>query len=312
VTYKYAQVVLVIALVIVFWSLSPEFRTGGNWKGLLLGQSVIAITTLSVLFPLIVGEFDLSVGYNIGFVAMFGAWATSHGWSTGLVLVGMLVVGTLVGLVNGLLVVVLKINSFIATLGVGILVSALTLGLSQGNQLTTVPRAILDAGQKDFLGVPWSLWAFIVVAIVCYYVLEHTPLGAKWYAIGGSERVAFLAGIRTGGLKIAAFTVTGLIVAIAAVFQLGQAGAATPSLGPDLLLPAYAGAFLAVTTFKPGFYNVIGVIVGILLLAIGYNGLSLLGAQFWVQPLFNGVALIVAVVAARLIAVRRRTGAARH
>ena len=88
-------------------------------------------------------------------------------------------------------------------------------------------------------------------------------------------------------------------MAIGAVFDLGQSGAANPGFGPDLLLPAYAAAFLGVTSYRPGYYNIPGAIVAILLLAVGFNGLNLLGAPFWVQPIFNGAVLIIAVVTAR-------------
>jgi ribose transport system permease protein len=143
------------------------------------------------------------------------------------------------------------------------------------------------------------VWLTIIIALILLYLTEHTPLGRKLYATGGSERVAFLAGIRTGRLKILAFAISGLLVAIGAVFDLGQSGAANPGFGPDLLLPAYAAAFLGVTSYRPGYYNIPGTIIAILLLAVGFNGLNLLGAPFWVQPIFNGAVLIIAVVTAR-------------
>jgi ribose transport system permease protein len=130
-------------------------------------------------------------------------------------------------------------------------------------------------------------------------VLEQTPFGRKLYAVGGSERVAFLAGIRTGLLKIAAFALAGLLIGIGAIFALGQNGAANAGFGPELLLPAYAAAFLGVTTYRPGYYNIPGAVIAILLMAVGFNGLNLLGAPFWVQPIFNGTVLVVAVICAR-------------
>jgi len=130
-------------------------------------------------------------------------------------------------------------------------------------------------------------------------VLEHTPLGRAWYAIGGSERVAYMAGLRTRILKVAAFATGGLAVAIGAIFALGQQGSANPGFGPDLLLPAYAAAFLGVTTWRAGFYNVIGSVVAIVVVAAGFNGLSILGVPFWVEPIFDGGVLILAVLVAR-------------
>jgi ribose transport system permease protein len=194
-----------------------------------------------------------------------------------------------------------QISSFIATLGTGILLSGFTLGLSGGQVIFSgIPPLITQIGQESFLGLGITVWLTAIVALALLYLTEHTPFGRKLYAIGGSERVAFLAGIRVGLLKIVAFAIAGLLVAIGTVFNLGQSGAANPGFGPELLLPAYAAAFLGVTTYRPGYYNIPGAMAAILLLAVGFNGLNLLGAPFWVQPIFNGTVLIVAVITARV------------
>jgi ribose transport system permease protein len=212
----------------------------------------------------------------------------------------MLVAGALVGLINGVLTVSFKISSFIATLGVGIVLSGVTLGLSNGQVLfSNIPTALTDLGKGQFLGIGTTVWLALALAAALLYILEHTPFGRRLYAVGGSERVAFLAGVRTGRVKIAAFAGAGLLVGIGAIFALGQSGAANPGFGADLLLPAYAAAFLGVTTYRPGYYNVPGAIVAIILLAVGFNGLNLLGAPFWVQPIFNGAVLLLAVITAR-------------
>jgi ribose transport system permease protein len=109
-------------------------------------------------------------------------------------------------------------------------------------------------------------------------------------------------------VKLLAFAGAGLLVGIAAVFQLGQAGAASPGYGPELLLPAYAACFLGVSTYHPGYYNVPGALIAILLLGVGFNGLSIMGVPFWVQPVFNGAVLLVAVLTARAEARRVKVG----
>ena len=256
--------------------------------------------TFAAIIPLIAGEFDLSLGNMIGFLAMVGAVLGAAGYGAAVVVLAMIVASVICGLVNGALTVKFEISSFIATLGTGILLSGFTFALSSGQVIFSgVPEAVTYVGQEHFLGLGITVWLTIVIAIALLYLTEHTPFGRKLYAIGGSERVAFLAGIRTGRLKIIAFAVAGLLIGIGAVFALGQNGAANPGFGPDLLLPAYAAAFLGVTSYRPGYYNIPGAIVAILLLAVGFNGLNLLGAPFWVQPIFNGAVLIVAVVTAR-------------
>jgi ABC-type glucose/galactose transport system permease subunit len=107
-----------------------------------------------------------------------------------------------------------------------------------------------------------------------------------------------LAGIRVNLCKVLAFAGAGLLVSVAALFELGQSGGANPLFGPELLLPAYAAAFLGVTTYRPGYFNIPGAVIAIVLLAVGFNGLNLLGVPYWLQPIFNGVVLILAVITA--------------
>jgi ribose transport system permease protein len=297
---KYATLFLLVILIVGFSFATNRFLTTENLTNLLVVQAVISCVAFAAIIPLIAGEFDLSLGNMIGFLAMLGAVLGAAGYGAVVVVSTLLVASVICGLVNGALTVRFEISSFIATLGTGILLSGFTFALSNGQVIFSgVPEALTYIGQEHFLGLGITVWLTILIALVLLYVTEHTPFGTKLYAIGGSERVAFLAGIRTGLLKIIAFAVAGLLVGIGAIFALGQNGAANPGYGPDLLLPAYAAAFLGVTSYRPGYYNIPGAIIAILLLAVGFNGLNLLGAPFWVQPIFNGAVLIVAVVTAR-------------
>lgn len=297
---RYGTVVLLLALIVIFALASPSFLTSRNLTGLLVTQAVVACVAFAALFPLIIGEFDLSLGYMVGFIAILGGYVGGHGGGTVSVFAPMIAAGLLIGLINGILTVKFQISSFISTLGTGIILSGLAQGLSNGEVLFTgIPDVMVTIGRQDFLGVPISIWLVLVIAAILLYVTEHTPFGRRLFAIGGSERVAFLAGIATRRLKVIAFVLAGLLVSIAATFELGAAGAANPTFGPEVLLPAYAAVFLGVTTYRPGYYNVVGTLVAIVILAVGFNGLSLLGVPFWVQPLFNGAVLLVAVLLAR-------------
>ncbi|MFF7795793.1 ABC transporter permease [Streptomyces sp. NPDC007991] len=305
----YETLVLLGLLILVFTLASDRFLTADNLQNVALVQAVTATMTLAVLMPLIIGEFDLSVGYLIGFLVMLEAVVAQHTGNPGVIIAAGPGVGLLVGLVNGLLTVYFKISSFIATLGVGILLSGATQGISNGKVIfENIPSSVTTLASQDFLGLSLAVWLTLLLAVILFYVLEHTPFGRFWYAIGGSERVAYLAGVRTNRMRMTAFAAAGLIVGFAANFALAQAGSANPGYGPELLLPAYAAAFLGVATYRPGYYNVLGALVAIILLAIGFNGLSLLGVPFWVQPIFNGSVLIIAVLVARQETRQVRTG----
>jgi ribose transport system permease protein len=296
---RYTTLLILIALLFVFSFLSPQFLTSLNLKNLLVVQVTVCCMAFATILPLIVGEFDLSLGYALGFIMMLGAFLGGFGFSAATIIPAMLVAGACIGAINGLLHISFNIISFIVTLGVGIVLSGVTQGMSGGAVLYSgIPPILTAIGQHELLGFKISVWFTLVLALVLVFVLEHTPFGRQLYAIGGSERVALLAGIRVNLCKVLAFMGAGLLVSVAALFELGQSGGANPLFGPELLLPAYAAAFLGVTTYRPGYFNIPGAVIAIVLLAVGFNGLNLLGVPFWLQPIFNGVVLILAVITA--------------
>ena len=143
--------------------------------------------------------------------------------------------------------------------------------------------------------------AFVLV-IALWYVYEHTPLGRALFFVGEGREAARLVGLRVDRLRFGAFVASGVISAGAGIVTAGQLGAADPSVGPSFLLPAYAAAFLGATTIKPGRFNAWGTVVALYLLVTGVTGLELLGSSSWVQEMFNGVALLIAVTFARFVA----------
>jgi ribose transport system permease protein len=289
-------------LFITFSFLQPHtFLTKSNLQSLLLSQAVASLVALAVLVPVVVGEFDLSVGYVVGFacVVMAALGGESHLPGIVTLLLGLLI-GIAIGVCNGLLVAKFKINSLIATLGVGLAVSGLSVGASGSQVLSTdIPSLFATLARTSFIGLGIPVWIVIALAVVLYWLFVFTPVGVKMYATGGSERVARLAGVRTTVLKVGAFAAAGLIAAFAGGIQLGLSGAAIPTFGSSLLLPAFAAVFLGSTTVRPGHFNVGGTLIAILLLAVGFSGLSLEGVPFWTQPVFDGVVLIIGVLLSR-------------
>jgi ribose transport system permease protein len=302
VTERYAVLIILGIVVAVFSIIEPStFATKTNFTSILEENTVLACLCLGLLFPLAVGEFDLSVGYVLGFAAVEGAALGGKSHFTGAPdIIVVMLSGAAIGFLNGVLVSRFKVHSLIATLGVGFGVSALTVGVSGSQTLFAgVPPVIGTLSNTSILGLQSSVWLVLVFAIIVYFVLVHTPFGRRIYAVGGSERVARLAGVKTNSIKIAAFTLAGLFAAIAGLMQLGESGSGNPSFGVNLLLPAFAAIFLGATTVRPGYFNVWGTIIAILLLAAGFAGLNLAGVPLWVEPLFDGVLLLTAVLFAR-------------
>lgn len=296
---RYGAVLMLIGICVVFSILSPEsFATKQNAVTILQQQAVLACLALGLLLPIAVGEFDLSVGYVLGFVAVVAAaLGGKTGLPGGVIIPVCILIGLLIGTLNGILTAKFGIHSLIATLGVGFAVSGGTIGVSGGTTLFQgVSPIIPKLANTNILGLKSAVWIVFALAILLFVVLEFTPFGRRIYAVGGSERVARLAGVRTDMIKIAAFAIAGGMAACAGLLQLGQAGGATPSFGINLLLPAFAAIFLGATAIKPGVFNVWGTVIAILLLAAGFTGLGLQGVPLWVEPIFDGTVLLVAVL----------------
>ncbi|MBJ6135270.1 ABC transporter permease [Ochrobactrum sp. Q0168] len=277
---------------------SSTFPSASNISTMLLMLSVPGMLAISVLLPAIVGEFDLSPGYLLGFTAVVAASLGGKlGWNTAECIAGALVAGALVGLINGVLVAYFRIRSLIATLGIGIALSGLSVGVSGSRTLSVgIPEGITSLATTNLFGVGSAVYITVIVYVIAYILLEHTPFGRKTYAVGGSERVAILSGLPTTRIKLIAFVVAGVLAALAGMFQLGLTGAANPNYGSTLLLPAFAAVFLGSTSVQPGVFNVRGTGLAVLVLGVGFTGLSLMGVPFWFEPVFNGAMLLGGVV----------------
>lgn len=298
---RYSLLVVLAFLVALYSILLPEdFATMENFKSILLQRSVPLTIALAALIPIVVGGFDLSIGYVLGFSSVVAAAIGASAIGSGFTSISItLVAGVVVGLLSAALVAGLGINSFIATLGVGISLSGITVGISGGSNLfEDIPPIIGQLSTTKILGFDSAVWIALVLVLLVYFLLAHSPFGRQMYAVGGNERVARLGGISVSKAKVIAFALAGLLAAIGGLLQLGQAGSASPTYGPELLLPAFAAVFLGATSIRPGFFNVWGTVLAIFVLAVNFSGLSLLGVPFWMSPVFDGIALIVGVLVA--------------
>ena len=295
---RFGLVILLGGLAVLFSALRPEtFGTPQNFASILYLQSVPVVLALAVLLPLVSGQFDLSVASNLGLaqIVVVGGISEAHLGVVPAIVLAILV-SAAIGLVNGLVVTVLKVGSFIATLATGSLVLGLQLWLTGGGTLfNPLPREFTDLGRGSIPGVPFVVIYAVVFCLLTWFFLNHTVGGRRMYAIGGSERAARLIGIDTARYTVSVFTIGGALCGVAGVMLGAQLGTAQPGGGSSLLIPAFTGALLSPATIQVGRLNVWGAVVGILVIAVAVSGLQQLGAPVWVQPAFNGAALIVAV-----------------
>ncbi len=311
---RYSLVLVFAAIVIACTIANPDvFPTAQNAKTIASTNAVICLLALAAMLPLVVGKFDISVGFQLGLAqGLCAGFIIKHGMPAGAAIAIVVAVGAAVGAVNGLLVAYLRLDSFIVTLGVGILVLGVNEAYTKDLQITgAVPHGFAEAGRGTLGGVPLAFLYVLIVAGVLWVMLEYTSWGRKAFATGGSERAALLAGVDTRRVTLQCFVATGVICALAGVLSVMMLGGSSPVVGLSSLLPAFAGAFLGATAIRPGRYNAIGTVLAVYLLAAGITGLQQLGVAFYVQEFFNGGALLIAVATSVLIARRRRGAAAR-
>jgi ribose transport system permease protein len=236
------------------------------------------------------------------------------GWPWPMACLAVVIGGGLVGVLNGLLVEFAQIDSFIATLGTGSVLYAITGWVTDGARIVPgtegLPEGFTSLYDSRIFGLPVVAFYVVALAIALWLLLERLPLGRYLYVIGSNQRAASLVGIPTHRYVIYAFVGSGLITGFAGALLAAQQQIGNPSVGLDYLLPAFVGALLGSTAIKPGRANAIGTVVAVVILAIGLSGIGQLGAQFWVTPLFNGITLLAAVGLAGYSSRRRlRAGA---
>jgi ribose transport system permease protein len=290
----------------VFFSLwsrtSATFPTSANLQVLLGSNTVVAITALAALIPLICNEWDLSIGGSAALSSVFVAQFMTNGMNPFLALGIGIGIGVCVGVVNALLVTRMGVNAVITTLGISIIITGL-ISLKTGGVTVagSISQGVTDFGTLSWLGIPRSVYALALVAVVVYYLIDHTPFGRYLYALGSNRSASRLAGIRVKLVVGLTFVIAGGVCGAAGVLQVARSGGANPHLADALLLPALAAAFLSAAAIRPGKYNVGGVLVAVYFLAVLNSGLNLAGAQPYVANFVNGGALILGVgLAARL------------
>lgn len=293
---KVSGIYVLIGLIFLFGIWVPDtFLSVQTFKNVSSGEAVTAIIALGLLFPLAAGTFDLSIGFTVGLSGMVAAKLLASGVAVPWAVAAAVMAGVAVGILNGLVVVGIGVDSFIATLGSGSIVQAITLAISDNQQIVGLPDKFGNIGNAQLFGVALPVYYLLILAVLAWYVLEHTPSGRFLYAIGNGREASRLAGIKTNRYIFTSLIVSSTVAALAGVIVSARLGSGSPSLGPNYLLPVFAAAFLGATQFHSGRINVWGTLLAVYLLATGVTGLQLAGAQFWITYLFNGVALIVAV-----------------
>ena len=299
---RFSGLYLWAALILAFslWQ-SETFPTSATVHSIAGERSISAILALAIIIPLACGAFDLSVGAVANFATINAALLINHGWSWPVAAVVAVLISTVIGAVSGLFVVRLHVSSFITTLGLGSVITALQIVVTDNLQPVAPNQS--NASWADFtnhtvFGFQIVFVYLLVLAVVLYWVLDHTPAGRYLYAVGSSPDAARLSGVRVDRYTWLSLVASATLAGVGGVMFSSLTG---PSLtyGGGLLLPAFAAAFLGSTQIVPGRFNVWGTVLSIFVLATGVKGLQLAYPQAqWLDPAFSGAALVLAVAVA--------------
>ncbi|MFC0453367.1 ABC transporter permease [Rhodococcus jostii] len=305
---RFALVGAWAVLIAVFSVLKPDtFPTADNFGTIFGSQAVLAVLALALIIPMTAGDYDLSVAFTLTLSAMITALLNvQHGWPIVPSMLLALLAGAAVGFVNGAIVTFFRIESIIVTLGTGTFIGGVVLWMSDSNTISGVAPGLVEwVIVKQLFGVPMGFYYALLLGAVMLYVFEFTPVGRRLLIVGRSRSVAKLSGINVTRSRIGSFVWAGLLSAVAGILYTGISGSADPSSGIQLLLPAFAAAFLGATTIMPGRFNPVGTLIAVYFLITGITGLQMLGSDSFVQNLFYGGALVLAVAISQVVRGRK-------
>jgi ribose transport system permease protein len=265
-------------------------------------SSIYVFLGLAALCTSVVGEIDLSVAFIMGLSAtLVPLLVSQHGVNVILASVIAVIVGGLCGVANAIIIVRLKVNALIATLGLGTVLLGLAEAISHQNAVSGLSTTFSKFAVYNILGLPLAFWYGIVLAAVIAYALSYTPLGRHVAFVGSNREVARLAGIRVNRIRFGAYTAGGLVAGLSGVLLASQLGGFQSSSAQSYLLPTFAVVFLSAAVIRPGRFNAIGVVIGAYFISTGTLGLELFGYTGPAEQMLYGGALVAAVTVVTMV-----------
>jgi ribose/xylose/arabinose/galactoside ABC-type transport system permease subunit len=297
--------VALVALIIYFWQASPYFFSQRNLLN--IGSAVAVTGTLAagMTIALIAGQLDLTVGANVALTSVVVVILIESGWSTPLAVLAGICAGIMIGLSNSVLVVVVGINSIIATLAMGIVIRGLALIATSGQNKSLTHLGLTDFVNNRPLGIPTTVWLLLAVFVIGTVVMTFTRAGWHAYGVGGNPSAALRAGIRTKRLYTAVFVTTGALAALGGVMTAGTSSSGGPNYAVGAEFDVLTAVLLGGIGLGGGAGRLERTLAGILVIGVLNNGLTLLSVESYYQQLARGAVFVLAVVLGA-IAERRR------
>lgn len=289
-------IIAVLVLGIIFTAFSSSFLTAYNVFNLGRTAAIYIFIAIGQAFAIIVGGMNLSLGYIGGMTVVAAGYSMQNlGLSSGAAIVVGLLVGMAAGLLNGLIITMLKLNSFVVTLATSFIYTGLINGVSQGSPYNEIPKSFTFIGREGLLGVPYLVWLAIIALCVLGYFFKFTVTGRRVLSTGGNAEAAKMSGVNTDKMIILANMGSGLFAAIAGLLWISRTGSAQPSTGVDWMVISFAVAVIGGTALKGGVFNSIGIFFASILIVMVKNGLVMLNANVYFEQTYLGIILLLAV-----------------
>lgn len=304
---------IIILLLIVGAFVNPAFFTVDNFINVAQQSAALGVVVVAESLILLTGKFDLSLQSTYGLAPMVGAFlivtkdAQGLGtvWNPYVGIIIVLLVGLIIGTINGFLVIKLGLNAFIFTLAMLILLAGIQVGIVGGRTVYHLPDEFIYLGSQYILDVPVSVWVAGLIFLVSSLFLRYHRVGRAIYAIGGNTEAARAAGIRVDRIRIGVFIVASILAALAGLMTAGQVVAVTSNQGNNLIFSVYAAAVIGGISLDGGRGRMLGALTGVILLALVTNILILSQIQtFWIDAA-TGVIILIALGLARVIGTER-------
>lgn len=297
--WSYGIWVVLFVLIVVISFFNSTFRSTANLTNVLEQNSMLGIVAAGMLVMMVSGGFDLSVGAIGASSSIAGAELSLH-FGLAVAIPGMIIVGIVIGLVNGLLIAKGRINAFVTTFAMASIVTGILFTATSASPINASAGWLMTLALGTIAGIPWAFIAYVFVMLLTWVLLARTKLGHYIYSVGGNREASFLSGIPVVSAQVLAFVYGGFCAALGGLILLGQANIGQPSSATNWPLTAIAICVIGGVSLSGGVGRIHGVIAATFLLGVISNALSLFNISPYIQPTITGVVIILAVVLDRV------------
>lgn len=287
---------MLFAVVVFFSIVAPRFLTILNLTNILIQNSYLIIATIGISMIMISSGADMSVSYQIGIISVvLGKLITKMGMPFWIAIIITLILGALLGSVNGLCAIKLKVHPMVATMATMTIYQGIAYVSSNSETYFDFPEAFKYIGQGKIGPIPICVILMIIAVIIGYFMLNKTYFGRYVYSIGGNEEATRLAGVNTIRVRLVIFIVAGLFVAVAAIVFTARTGSASAGIAADAMFSCFTACILGGISFSGGGGNVLSVIISVLIIGVLSNGIQMMGGSIYTQYIVKGLLLVLAI-----------------